>query len=78
MGMPVVALAATEVPTAVPPGAGVVAADVGALVEGARRLLADPDAARAAGEVARAAALDRFGLDRFLADADALLEGVAR
>ncbi|MEI4281188.1 glycosyltransferase [Klenkia terrae] len=78
MGMPVVALAATEVPTAVPPGAGVVAADVDALVEGARRLLADPDAARAAGEVARAAALDRFGLARFLADADALLEGVAR
>ncbi|KQS68244.1 glycosyltransferase [Modestobacter sp. Leaf380] len=78
MGVPVVVLAATEAPTVVPAGAGVVAADVDALVEGARRLLADPDAARAAGEVARAAALERFGLERFLTDLDAVLEGVAR
>lgn len=78
MGMPVVVLAATEAPTVVPPGAGVVAADVDVLVEGAGRLLGDPDAARAAGEVGRAAALERFGLKRFLADWDEVVEAVAR
>jgi Glycosyl transferases group 1 len=77
MGMPVVVLAATEAPTVVPAAAGVVAADVDRLVAGARALLADPAAARAAGEVARAAALERFGLPRFLADWDAVLKEVA-
>ena len=74
MGMPVVVLAATEAAAVVPPSAGVVAADVDRLVSGARVLLADPDAARAAGEVARGTALARFGLDRFLSDWDTLLK----
>jgi hypothetical protein len=78
MGCPVVVLATTEAPTAVPDGAGVVAADVEALVDAVRWFLADPDSARAAGQVARAAALERFGLDRFLADLDGLLAEVAR
>jgi glycosyltransferase involved in cell wall biosynthesis len=77
MGMPVVVLATTEAPTVVPPTAGVVSADLERLVSGARALLADPDAARAAGEVARSAALDRFGLERFLTDWDTLLKEVA-
>jgi hypothetical protein len=77
MGMPVVVLATTEAPTVVPPAGGVVSADLERLVSGARALLADPDAARAAGEVARAAALDRFGLERFLTDWDTLLKEVA-
>jgi hypothetical protein len=77
MGMPVVVLATTEAPTVVPPAAGVVSADLERLVSGARALLADPDASRAAGEVARAAALDRFGLERFLTDWDTLLKEVA-
>jgi hypothetical protein len=55
----------------------VVAADIDRLVTGARALVADPDAARAAGQVARAAALERFGLDRFLADWNTLLKEVA-
>jgi hypothetical protein len=55
----------------------VVSADLERLVSGARALLADPDAARAAGEVARTAALDRFGLERFLTDWDTLLKEVA-
>jgi hypothetical protein len=55
----------------------VVSADLERLVSGARALLADHDAARAAGEVARAAALDRFGLERFLTDWDTLLKEVA-
>ena len=77
IGMPVVVLAATEAAAVVPPAAGVVDTDLGRLVSGARALLADPDAARAAGEVARAAALERFGLDRFLSDWNTLLKEVA-
>ncbi len=77
LGMPVVALATTEVPMAVPREAGVVSTDVRELHDGLVRLVADPDAARAAGDAARAAALGRYGLDRFLSGWDALLERVA-
>lgn len=78
IGMPVVVLATTEAPTVVPAAAGVVAADVDRLVDVARALLADPGAARAAGEVARGAALERFGLKRFLDDWDLVLGEVVR
>ncbi|MEX1142995.1 MAG: glycosyltransferase [Thermoleophilaceae bacterium] len=78
LGMPVVALATTEVPEAVPAEAGIVSTDLDVLREGLRRLVDDPDEARARGAAARRAATDRFGLDRFLADWDALLEEVAR
>jgi glycosyltransferase involved in cell wall biosynthesis len=77
MGMPVVALATTDAVTAVPPGAGVLSTDVGTLVEAARWFLEDPAAARHHGERAREAALARYGLDRFLADWDRLLEEVS-
>lgn len=77
IGMPVVVLAATEAAAVVPPAAGVVDSDLDRLVTGARALLADPDAARAAGEMARATALERFGLERFLADWNTLLKEVA-
>ena len=76
LGMPVVALATTEVVEAVPPAAGALSTRVEALVEAARELVADPEAARVAGKAARAAALDRYGLGRFLADWDRLLEEV--
>jgi len=76
IGMPVVVLAATEAAAVVPPEAGVVSSDVDRLISGARMLLADPGAARAAGQVARAAALERFGLDRFLTEWNTLLKGV--
>jgi glycosyltransferase involved in cell wall biosynthesis len=78
LGMPVVALATTEVPEAVPPEAGIVSTDVEELRDGLRRLIDDPDEARSLGEAARRAALERFGLARFLRDWDALLEDVAR
>jgi Glycosyl transferases group 1 len=78
LGMPVVALATTEVVEAVPPAAGAISTRVDALVEAARQLAADPEAARVAGKAARAAALDRYGLGRFLADWDRLLEEVVR
>jgi len=75
-GMPVVALATTEAYRAVPPGGGAVSTDLDLLVRTARELVADPDAARAAGEVARAHALDRYGLRRFLDEWDAVLEAL--
>jgi glycosyltransferase involved in cell wall biosynthesis len=75
--MPVVVLATTESVMAVPPGAGVLSTSVDELVEGARWLGADADAARRCGEVARAAARKRYGLARFLADWDALVKEVA-
>lgn len=76
LGMPVVALATTEAPEAVPAEAGVVSTRVDVLADALRRYVADPDAARAAGRAARAAALERFGLERFLSDWDRLLEEV--
>jgi Glycosyl transferases group 1 len=77
LGMPVVGLATTEAPEAVPPEAGVLSTDVGKLEAALRRLVADPDEARDRGLAARRAALERFGLGRFLADWDALLAETA-
>jgi hypothetical protein len=76
LGMPVVALATTEAPDAVPPAAGVISTRIDVLTEAARTFLADPEAARAAGQAARDHALERFGLNRFLTDWDVLLEEV--
>jgi hypothetical protein len=74
IGLPVLALATTEAVRAVPPDAGVLSTRVEDLVDAALWLMEDPDAARRMGERARAAALARYGLDRFLADWDHLLE----
>ena len=78
LGMPVVALATTEAPEAVPPEAGVISTDVDFLAGALRRLCADPDEARERGTAAREAALARYGLERFLADWDRVLLEVAR
>lgn len=78
LGMPVVALATTEVPEAVPPEAGVVSTRVDVLARALRMFVEDPDEARAAGKAARAAALSRYGLGRFLAEWDDALTEVAR
>jgi Glycosyl transferases group 1 len=77
LGMPVAALAVTEVPAAVPPAAGVTATSPEALAAGCLALLRDPDAARLAGHAARSHALHRYGLGRFLADWDRLLATVS-
>ncbi|MEU6076559.1 glycosyltransferase [Micromonospora sp. NPDC047074] len=74
IGMPVVALAATEAAMAVPPGAGALSTRIDALLDAARRFVEQPAEARTAGARARVAARDRYGLDRFLADWDRLLE----
>jgi glycosyltransferase involved in cell wall biosynthesis len=76
LGMPIVALATTEAPEAVPPQAGVVTNRLDDLARAARRFLDDPAAAVAAGDAARTHALERFGADRFLDDWNALLEEV--
>jgi hypothetical protein len=78
LGMPVVALASTEVVEAVPAEAGVLSTRPERLWEAVRTFLHDEDAARLAGKAARAAALERYGLTRFLADWDRLLEEVTR
>lgn len=78
LGMPVVALATTEVAEAVPPDAGVVSNRLDVLASELRRLVAEPEEARLLGKAARAAALSRYGLDRFLADWDELLLEVTR
>ena len=77
LGMPIVALATTEVPEAVPPEAGIVSTRLDVLQEALRRFVRNEEAARETGERARAAALERYGLGRFLADWDELLEEVA-
>jgi glycosyltransferase involved in cell wall biosynthesis len=77
LAMPVVAVAATEVVDAVPPEAGVVSTDPDRLATAIRTFVADPDAARAAGQAARTHALHKYGLDRFLTDWDRVLEEVA-
>jgi glycosyl transferase family 1 len=77
LGMPVVALGTTEVHEAVPAGAGVVSTRLDVLSAALRRLMHDPDEAREMGRAARAAALGRYGLRRFLADWDDLLAGWA-
>jgi hypothetical protein len=74
MGMPVLALATTEAIAAVPPGAGVLSTRADTLVEAAQWLIDEPGQARLLGDRARQVALARFGLDRFLADWDRLLE----
>lgn len=78
LGLPVVALAATEAVEAVPAEAGVVSTDPRRLVAAVRDFVHDPEAARVAGKAARAHALDRFGLDRFLRDWDHVLMEVTR
>ncbi|MFG3709276.1 glycosyltransferase, partial [Micromonospora sp. NPDC047670] len=74
MGMPVIALATTEAVDAVPADAGVLSTRVDTLVEAARWLMTDRDAASRLGSRGREVAKERFGLDRFLADWDRLME----
>ena len=76
LGMPVVALGTTEVHEAVPAEAGVVSTKLDVLAGALRRMIDDPEEAAERGRAARAVALERYGLDRFLADWDEVLEEV--
>jgi glycosyltransferase involved in cell wall biosynthesis len=74
--MPVLVLASTEATLAVPREAGALSTDPAELVEAARWLVHDVDAARRCGAAARAGALARYGLARFLVEWDALLKEI--
>jgi hypothetical protein len=76
LGMPVVVLAATEAPRAVPPAAGAISTDLTELHAAVSRFTRDPQAARAAGLAAREAAGARYGLKRFLREWDQVLQEV--
>jgi glycosyltransferase involved in cell wall biosynthesis len=77
LGMPVVALGTTETHEAVPAQAGLVSTQLDVLAREMRRLIDEPDEARERGNAARTAALERYSLERFLADWDELLEEAA-
>lgn len=77
LGMPVVGLAATEAPRAVPPEAGVMSNDLDELSSALRALIHDPDLARDRGRAARRHALEHYGLDAFLSRWDDVLHDIA-
>src|SRR2546430_11148865 len=69
IGMPIVALATTELPTVVEDGvSGFVSCDMEKLVEGMKFLLAHPQAAAEMGGQTKQVAHKRFGLERFIHD----------
>jgi glycosyltransferase involved in cell wall biosynthesis len=77
LGMPVVALATTEVPETVPAEAGVVSTKLDVLAQAVRDFVAEPERAREAGRAARRIALAEHSLERFLAHWDEVLAEVA-
>ncbi|MEU4199925.1 glycosyltransferase [Streptomyces sp. NPDC045470] len=77
LGMPVVALATTEAAEAVLPGTGTLSNRPETLARAARTYLEDPDAAAEDGARARQAALERYGLKRFLHDWERVLTEVS-
>jgi Glycosyl transferases group 1 len=78
IGMPVVVLATTAATEAVTAACGGLSTDVAELRARVRELMNEPEMARLAGRSARAAALSRYGLDRFLDDWDDLLGELTR
>ena len=79
IGMPVVGLATTEMSTAIRNGhSGYVDTRLERLVEVMRRLIDDPGLAREWGEQARASAMERFGIGRFVQDWCGVLRQVAQ
>lgn len=69
IGMPIVALATTELPTVIEHGVnGFVSCDLPTLIEGMRALLADSELAQRMGDCARELAQERFSVERFVRD----------
>jgi hypothetical protein len=78
-GLPIVGLATTEMPTAVQNGVnGYLETDADRLVVHLRRLLHDRDEAAELSAGARRIAHERFGIDRFVRDWQAVLEQVGQ
>ncbi|HZS76117.1 MAG TPA: glycosyltransferase family 4 protein [Ktedonobacteraceae bacterium] len=79
IGMPVVALATTELPTVIEHGKnGFISCNVEELIEHMRALLANPQEARRLGANARELAQQRFSLERFARDWNEAFELVTR
>jgi glycosyltransferase involved in cell wall biosynthesis len=69
IGMPVVALATTEMPTVIRDGEnGLIDTEAARLVEGMKALLKDPAEARRLGRAAQRTAHERFNIERFAAE----------
>lgn len=69
IGMPVIALATTELPAVIENGRhGFISCDVNELIEHMQRLLQDREEARYLGENARRLAQERFSIERFCRD----------
>ncbi|HLX59538.1 MAG TPA: glycosyltransferase [Ktedonobacteraceae bacterium] len=69
IGMPVVALATTELPTVIAHGeTGYISCDIDELIGHMRLLLTNPEEACRLGRNARTVARERFGLERFIRD----------
>jgi len=78
LGLPVVGLATTELPTVIEHGvSGVIDTSPARLWDAMRELLADRGLAEELGRNGRRVALERFGIDRFVADWDAAFREVA-
>jgi glycosyltransferase involved in cell wall biosynthesis len=78
VGLPILGLATTEMPTVIVNGVnGWLETRPERLVEVMRRLIDEPELARAWGDAARRTAQERFGIERFAADWDRLLTRVA-
>ncbi|UQN56675.1 glycosyltransferase [Burkholderia multivorans] len=78
IGLPIVALATTEMAQLVKTGVnGAADTRPAVLIEAMRMLIRDADLARAWGEAARRDARERFGIERFVRDWDAALTEVA-
>jgi len=79
LGLPVVALATTELVTVIKDGEnGFIDTNVEKLIGHMQRLLADLEEARRIGEAGRRTARERFGLQRFVADWEAAFEEAVR
>jgi glycosyltransferase involved in cell wall biosynthesis len=71
IGLPIVALATTEMSTVVENGvSGWIDTNVASLVDRMRDLLADPAEARRLGQGAQRTARERFSIERFVRDWD--------
>ena len=79
LGLPVVALATTELVTVIKDGQnGFIDTNVEKLIGHMQRLLADPEEARRIGAAGRQTARERFGLQRFVANWEAAFEEAVR
>jgi len=69
IGLPIVGLATTELPSIITNGVdGIIDTSLDRLIDAGMQLLADPGMARQIGAAGRRTALERFGIDRFVHD----------